>query len=63
MSEQTDLHLILSRALHTDELSLEHDTMVVSPDLTKQVTDALRASAVSPHCGRVPMAELAPAGK
>ncbi len=58
MSEQTDLHLILSRALHTDELSLEHDTMVISPELTKQVTDALTASTVLPDCSRAPAACL-----
>jgi hypothetical protein len=47
MPEKTELHLILSAALQTDDLSLEHDTVVVSPELTKRVTEALCASAAN----------------
>ena len=59
MSEQANLQLALSRALQTDDLSLEHDTMVVSPEITKQVADALGAVALSATGGHTPMAELA----
>ena len=63
MSEQTDLHLAMSRALQTEELSLEHDTIVVSPELTKQVTLALGAVAQMPGSGYTPMPNLAPAAR
>ncbi len=63
MSEQTDLHLAMSRALHTEELSLEHDTIVVSPELTRQVTQALSAVAQMPGSGHTPMADLARAAR
>ena len=59
MSEQTDLHLVLSRELHTDELSLEHDTMVVSAEVTKQVGAALSAAALTASSGHTPVLELA----
>ena len=44
MSEQLDLRLILSRALKTDQLSLEHDTVIVSPELTKLIAEAVCAN-------------------
>ena len=59
MSQQTDLHSILSRELHTDELSLEHDTLVVSADVTKQVSLALSSAAQAAASGHTPVVELA----
>ena len=59
MPEQTDLHLVLSRELQTDDLSLERDTTVVTPELTEQVTIALTAAALSASSGRTPLADLA----
>ena len=59
MSEQTDLHLVLSRELQTEDLSLEHDTIVVTPELTEQVTNALTAAALNASSGRTPLADLA----
>ena len=59
MSEQNDLHLALSRALHTDDLSLEHDTVVVSPELTKQVSDALACVPQAPASAHTPIADVA----
>ena len=58
MSQQTDLHLVLSRELHTDDLSLEHDTMVVSAELTQQVTDALGRAALTAAAGHRALADL-----
>ena len=58
MSEQNDLHLLPSRELHTDEPSLEHDTMVVSAELTQQVTDALGRVALTAASGHTPLADL-----
>ncbi len=63
MSEQTDLHLAMSRALHTEDLGLEHDTIVASPELTSQVTQALGAVAQMPVSGHTPMADLARAAR
>ena len=57
MSEQTDLRL--GRELQTDDLSLKHDTIVVSAELTEQVTNALAAAALSASSGRTPLADLA----
>ena len=58
MSEQTDLRLVLSRELHTDELSLEHDTLVVSEELTQQVTEALGRAALTAVSSHTPLADL-----
>ena len=41
MESTTDLRLVLSRELDTQELSLEHDTLVASPEFTRRVIDAL----------------------
>ena len=51
MSQHADLHLILSDVLHTDELSLEHDTVVVSPELTRLVSEAISGCASRCHDG------------
>ena len=59
MSEQTDLHLVLSRELQTEDLSLEHDTIVVSAEVTKQVTDALGKVALTTASAHTPLADLA----
>ena len=41
MSPSHDLHLVLSRELDTQELNLEHDTVVVSPEFSRRVIAAL----------------------
>ena len=41
MSPSPDLHLVLSRELDTEELNLEHDTVVVSPEFSRRVIAAL----------------------
>ena len=58
MPTQTDLHLILSDALQTDQLSLEHDTVVVNADFTRRVGEALCASAATTPYGAVGAANL-----
>ena len=42
MSPSPDLRLVLSRELETEELSLEHDTVVVSPEFSRRVIAALQ---------------------
>jgi hypothetical protein len=42
MEATADLRLVLSRELETEELSLEHDTVVVSPETSRRVIAALR---------------------
>ena len=42
METTADLRLVLSRELDTDDLSLEHDTVVVTPELSRRVVAALR---------------------
>ena len=42
MPTSTNLRLVLSHELDTEELSLEHDTVVVSPELCRRVVAALR---------------------
>lgn len=43
-SERVDLRVILRGALDTDELSLEHDTLVVSFELKRRVAEDIRAA-------------------
>ncbi len=43
METTTDLRLVLSRELDTEELSLEHDTMVVTPEFSRRIMDVLRS--------------------
>jgi hypothetical protein len=45
METTTDLRLVLSRELDTEDLSLEHDTVVVSPEFSRRVMDVLRSGA------------------
>jgi hypothetical protein len=45
METTTDLRLVLSRELDTEDLSLEHDTMVVSPEFSRRIMDVLRSGA------------------
>jgi len=40
--ERVALRIALSGALDTDELSLEHDTLVVSVELTARVAESLK---------------------
>ena len=42
--DRIDLRVIFGRALETDELSLEHDTLVVSLALRRRVADEVRAA-------------------
>ncbi len=42
METTADLRLVLSRELDTEELSLEHDTVVVTPETSRRVIAALR---------------------
>ncbi len=42
MPASPDLHLVMSRELDTDELSLEYDTMVISPECSRRVIAALK---------------------
>ena len=42
MSPSPDLHLVLSRELDTEELNLEHDTVVVTPEFSRRVIAALQ---------------------
>ena len=42
METTTDLRLVLSRELDTEDLSLEHDTVVATPEFSRRVMDALR---------------------
>lgn len=41
--ERIDLHVILGGVLDTEELSLEHDTLVVSLELKRRVADDIKA--------------------
>ena len=43
METTADLRLILSRELDTEDLSLEHDTVVVTPEFSRRITEALRS--------------------
>ena len=62
MSKQADLHDALSRALHTEELSLEHGTIIISPEVTKQVSNALSAAALTSVASHAPGIESARRG-
>ena len=42
METNSNLRLVLSHELDTQELNLEHDTVVVSPEFARRVTEALR---------------------
>jgi hypothetical protein len=42
--ERIDLRVILRGALDTEELSLEHDTLVVSFELKRRVAEDIRAA-------------------
>ena len=42
MSASPDLRLVLSHELDTEELNLEHDTVVVSPEFSRRVIAALQ---------------------
>ena len=41
MVTTADLRLILSRELDTEDLSLEYDTVVISPEFSRRVLDGL----------------------
>ncbi len=43
METTANLRLVLSRELNTEELSLEHDTVVVTPDFSRRIIEALRS--------------------
>jgi len=43
METTANLRLVLTRELNTEELSLEHDTVVVSPELSRRIIEALRS--------------------
>jgi hypothetical protein len=40
----TDLHEVLSRELDTQDLSLEHDTVIVTPEFARRIMEALRTT-------------------
>ena len=42
MSASPDLRLVLTNELDTEELSLEHDTVVVTPQFSRRVIAALQ---------------------
>jgi hypothetical protein len=42
MSASPDLRLVLTRELDTEDLSLEHDTVVVTPEVSRRVIVALQ---------------------
>ena len=42
METTADLRLVLSRELETEELSLEHDTVLIGPETSRRVIGALR---------------------
>jgi hypothetical protein len=44
METTADLRLILSRELNTEDLSLEHDTVVVDPDFSRRIVEALHCN-------------------
>ena len=46
--DRIDLRVILGSALETDELSLEHDTLVVSLELKRRVAEQVRAATEKP---------------
>jgi hypothetical protein len=49
--ERIDLRLILGGALETDDLSLEHDTLVVSFELKRRVAEDIRAAGEASSSG------------
>lgn len=42
METTTNLRLVLTHELDTQELNLEHDTVVVSPEFARRITEAIR---------------------
>ena len=42
METTTEFRAILSRELHTEDLNLEHDTVVVTPEAARRIMEALR---------------------
>ena len=42
METTTEFHEVLSRELDTNDLSLEHDTVVVTPEFARRIMEALR---------------------
>ena len=42
METTTELHEVLSRELDTEDLSLEHDTVIVTPEFARRIMEALR---------------------
>ena len=42
METNTNLRLVLSHELDTQELNLEHDTVVVSAEFARRITEAVR---------------------
>lgn len=52
--ERIDLHVILGGALDTEELSLEHDTLVVSLELKRRVADDIQAVVEGSPAGQEP---------
>ena len=43
METTTELHEVLSRELDTDDLSLEHDTVIVTPEFARRIMEILRS--------------------
>ena len=43
METTANLKLVLTRELDTEELGLEHDTVVISPELSRRIIEALRS--------------------
>ena len=52
--ERVDLRVILRGALDTEDLSLEHDTLVVSFELRRRVAEDIRAALESSAGGDAP---------
>ena len=44
METNTEYHEVLSRELDTQDLSLEHDTVIVTPEFARRIMEALRST-------------------